>query len=298
MKKTGVLLALLIGVGFVVTQTNSKTSVPWAITEWPPYFITRGPDVNQGRLDRLKKILEAHMIEYQFSDLLADTPRTVELWKKGRNVCTGAALRTLEREKWAYFTAFAFQIPHEYVLVTANAAVLEGLPKDLYLKDILARKELKGVFTKGRSYGHLLDEMIRRSSQEGGNQYVIENSSEGYVSLFKMLEKGRYDYLIEYEDVIRAYNEQIFPARPLFYRHLKESFPSVVFHFACTKNAWGQGIVSRVDRLMQEIALTKEYQAAMESWVDGNLSKKNRKLLDEFYQKRAQGPWTTVPGNN
>ncbi|WP_374030376.1 hypothetical protein [Bdellovibrio bacteriovorus] len=39
--------------------------------------------------------------------------------------------------------------------------------------------------------------------------------TDGYTTLLKMLEKKRFDYMIEYEAVVRAYNEKIFPAKPL-----------------------------------------------------------------------------------
>ncbi|MFV8257802.1 TIGR02285 family protein [Bdellovibrio bacteriovorus] len=288
---------------FVLTQgwaqgtpvVAEKTTVPWAVTDWEPYYIREGANANMGRVDRLRRVLEDNLKDYQFTDMYADMPKTIDLWKLGRNICSGSALITPEREKLAYFSALSFQVPHEYVLVTANAKMLEELPAEVSLKDVMKKKKWTGLFVKDRSYGSEIDGLVKGVSPRDKHLMLKKNVTEGYTSLLKMLEKKRFDYMIEYEAVVRAYNEKIFPAKPLITRIVKESHPSAVFYLACTKNPWGRDVVRKADQVLQKLALTSEYQRAVESWLAPDLQKKSRKILDEFYQKRAQGPWMTVP---
>ncbi|MGE9744174.1 TIGR02285 family protein [Bdellovibrio bacteriovorus] len=295
---TSVFFALLLSVGLAQPplMKTEKITVPWAVTDWEPYYIQDGPNASMGRVDRLRRILEEHLKEYQLTDVRADMSKTTDLWKMEKNVCSGSALITPEREQWAYFTALSFQVPLEYVLVTASTKVLDGLPAEVSLKDLMKDKMRHGVFVKDRSYGPEIDRLLKEVSARGDRHLTLKKSvTDGYTTLLKMVEKKRFDYMIEYEAVVRAYNEKIFPAKPLLTKAVKESRPSAVFHLACTKNSWGRDVVRKVDQLLQKIALTNEYQRAVESWLDPDLQKKNRKLLDEFYQKRAQGPWMTVP---
>lgn len=276
-----------------VSSEANRVPVPWAVTDWEPFYILKGPNTQRGRMDRLKKALEERMVRYQFTDLYADMPRTLELWKQNKNVCSGAALRTPEREAWAYFTAFSYQVPHRYMVVTAHSDFIMGLPQEPSLKTLLNQKKWKGVFVRDRSYGEEIDQILKQAEKR--TPVFIKNTSEGYMALLQMIAKGRYDYTIEYESVVRAFNEKNYPAKPLLIKGMKESSPAVVFYLACTKNEWGRNVVLKADQVLQSLAGTKEYQSAVESWLDGETLKNSRKILDEFYQKRAKGPWTTVP---
>ncbi|WP_374073387.1 TIGR02285 family protein [Bdellovibrio bacteriovorus] len=277
----------------VFIKKEAKVSIPWAVTDWSPYYILKGPQLGEGRLDRLKKIIAERLPGHQFVDVYADMPRTVELWGLGKNICTGSALKTPEREKLAYFTAFTFQVPHEYLIVTGKSEVFRRMPDQPSLKEILSQKNLRGVFTENRSYGLTIDSMIQMAAKPPSNIKQIR-SSEGYLSVLKMIEKKRYDYTIEYESVVWDFNERILPARALYAKPLKESYPSMVIYFACTKNEWGKKIVQQIDEALQKAATSKEYQSAVESWTVPDSLRKNRKALEDFYHRRAQGNWSTV----
>lgn len=277
-----------------IKKEVKKTSIPWAVTDWSPYYILKGPYRGQGRMDRLKKVIADSLPKYQFADVYADMPRTLDLWKEHKNACSGAALITPEREKWAYFTALSFQVPHEYVIVTSKPDILQknsDVPPSL--RDFLEQKNLKAAFAANRSYGPVIDSLLKDAAKENSNIHQVR-SSEGYMALLKMVHKGRYDYTIEYEAVVRDYNDRIFPEKPLYSKLLKEAFPSTVFYFACTKNAWGKKVILQVDQVLQKVAKSKEYQNAVESWLEPETVKRNRKALDDFYQRRASGSWSTV----
>lgn len=272
--------------------SEKKVIVPWVISDWPPYYVISGPDKGEGRTDRLKRVLVEALPDFHFTDVKSDNPRAVDLWKQGRNICSGSALMTEERKKWAYFTALSFQVPHEYVLVTSNQKLWDSLPGTIVLKDFLQMKQWKGIIGKGRSYGAAVDEVL---ALHNNSDFLLHHTQpEGYVQLLRLVEKGRYDYTIEYESVVRAQNEKNFPVKPLLVRQIKESLPSAVIYFACTKNEWGKRVASRVDEVLRGLATSKEYQSAVESWIGPEVLKQNRKLLDDFYQKRSRGSWTTA----
>lgn len=297
MKAIGLLIAglLLFQVAEaqqVQEKKESKMIVPWATSEWPPYYIPKGPLRGEGRIDRLKQVLLRHAPDLDLVDTHADTPRAVDLWKLDKNICAGAVLMTPERKRWAYFTALSFQVPHEYVIATAKPEILNGHPAISSLKTFLAKKELKGVFTKDRSYGPLIDFLLKGVTNKNPQIEVVK-PAEGYLSLLKMVSKKRYDYTIEYEPVVRAYNESILPEKPLSVRRLKEVTPSTVSYFACTKNEWGREIVQKVDGVLQKIASETDYHQAVEAWMEPEVVTHNRKALNEFYKRRAR-PWNSI----
>lgn len=298
--KMVIVLFIVLGcfAGLVGAQTSaisgeSRVSIPWAVMDWEPFYILKGPNAQTGRADRLKKVLAERMVNYQFMDLYADMPHTLELWKKNKNVCSGAALKTPEREKWAYFTALSYQVPHRYVVLTSRVDLINELPKEPSLKLLLNNKKWKGVFVKNRSYGEDIDTLLEKAAET--SPIFIEPTPEGYVPVMRMIEKHRYDYTIEYESVVRAFNERNYPQKPLLMKNIKEFHPAVTFYLACTKNEWGRNVILKADEVLQSLASTRGYQAAVESWLDGETLRDNKKILEEFYQKRAKGPWTTVP---
>lgn len=295
---TSLILSLFLNFSWAqgpLLQTE-RVPVPWAVTDWEPFYIRQGSNANMGRVDRIRKLLQENLPGYNWTDVNADMPKTMDLWRRNKNICSGSALKTPEREKLAFFTALSYQVQHEYVLVTSNSKMLESLPKEVSLAEIIKNKKWHGVFVRDRSYGDQIDGLLKEVSARD-THLTLKKNVEGYAALLKMLEKQRFDYLIEYASVVRMHNEKIFPDKPLATRVIKESHPAVVFYMACTKNSWGRDVVQTVDKLMQRLATTPEYHMAVESWLDPTLVKKNQKLLEEFYKKRSQGPWLTVPEN-
>lgn len=272
--------------------SQEKQTVPWAVTDWSPFYILKGPSQDDGKMDRLRKVLEEQLPQYSFVPITADSPRLIELWQINKNVCSGATIKTPEREKWAYFTAFVHQSPAELVLFTAKPELFKA-KGNLSFAQILKDKNLKGIFAQNRSYGLDNDQLIL----EAADSVRVQIFPEGYKSLYKMVEKKRYDYSIEYATVVRAYSEGILPAQPLSIFQLKESEEPMVFYFSCTKNEWGRKVAQTVDQAMQSLAKTTKYRQAAESYIAPDQIKKQRATMDEFYEKRAKGPWTTAPEN-
>ncbi|UOF01848.1 TIGR02285 family protein [Bdellovibrio reynosensis] len=270
------------------SEDSSKKSIPWGVTDWPPYYILEGGNGGEGKIDLLKKILEKNISEYKFIDVQSDIPKTIELWKQNRNICAGSVLKTPEREKWAYFTALSFIAPHEYLAVVAKKDIL---PKGdvMSFKELTTRKDLKGVVIHDRSYGPVIDDLIKKAE----SNLTALNPSEGYMPLLKMVQRGRFDYTIEYESVVKAYNERIKPEKPVHSKLLKETSPSAVIWVACTKNAWGRNVISRIDEVLKKNAGKSDYHAAVESWSNPEALKKHQKALDEFYERRAHS-WSTI----
>lgn len=276
-----------------IKKAKDKTVVPWAVTDWPPFYIMKGPHKGDGRLDQMKRIVAANSPDMEFKDVYADIGRTIELLKMNKNICTGSLLKTPEREKYAYFTALTFQVPHDYVIVTARPELLKGAAEPVSLRTFLENPQWHGVFPVSRSYGSEVDPLIATAASRNPRVSLV-TTSEGYMAILKMVQKKRYDYTVEYEHVARFFNESIIPDKPLLVKTLKETLSSPVFYFACTKNDWGRKTVLKVDGVLRKVAGTKDYQNAVESWMVPEMVKKHRKALDDFYQRRAQQEWHTV----
>ncbi|XGC79495.1 TIGR02285 family protein [Bdellovibrio bacteriovorus] len=270
-------------------ENRNKKSIPWGVTDWPPYYILEGSHNGEGKIDLLKRLLEKNIPDYSFVDVQSDIPKAIELWKQNRNLCAGSVLKTPEREKWAYFTALSFVVPHQYLAVVARKEILPKGGDIMSFRELTSRKDLKGVIIHDRSYGPVIDELIKKAD----SNLTALNPSEGYMPLLKMVQKGRFDYTIEYESVVAAYNERIKPEKPVYSKLLKETSPSAIIWAACTKNAWGREVVRRIDEVLRKSAGKKEYHNAVEAWSDPIILRKNQKALDEFYERRAQS-WSTI----
>ncbi|KYG65106.1 hypothetical protein AZI87_11075 [Bdellovibrio bacteriovorus] len=274
-------------------QRSNRPAIPWAVVDLPPFYILSGPHIGEGRIDRIRVLIQKELPEIQFVDMNIGIGRAVELWKMNKEVCYGAALKTKERMRWAYFTVSAFQPGSELMLVTMNRALLETPAKKVSLKKLLRENRWKGFIPMERSYGEVIDKIIKEN-------YVPTNTKDPRIltadfgSILKMVAKKRYDFTLEYSSVVNAYNARNITEPALMMKPVLESTSYVPLHFACTKNEWGRDMVQKVDQAMQKIALTKEYQEAVEAWMEPQTLKKNQQALQEFYHRRAQGPWNTL----
>ncbi|KYG61084.1 hypothetical protein AZI85_08995 [Bdellovibrio bacteriovorus] len=295
-----VLLALLIGLIINISyaqdtfvQRSNRPTVPWAVTDLPPFYVLSGPHAGEGRIDRIRVLIQKEIPELQFVDMNIGIGRAVELWKMNKEVCFGSALKTKERMRWAYFTVSAFQPGSELMLVTMNRALLETPAKKVSLKKLLRENRWKGFIPMERSYGENVDKIIK-------DNYVLVDAKESrtltpdFGSILKVVAKKRYDFTIEYSSVVNAYNARNITEPALMMKPILESTGYVPLYFACTKNDWGRSVVQKVDQAMQKIAPTKEYQEAIEAWMEPQTLKKNHEALQEFYHRRAQGPWNTL----
>lgn len=271
----------------------AKERIIWYKPNWPPYFETSGPRAGQGYIDKLLDYLQSQMPDIQFESLYYSLNSLAQMRKQSPFTCNVSHLRTPEREKIAYFTAFYIQPPPQLVFRSDDFKKKMFEAKVLSLSRLLEQKDMRGGFSADRSYGPTLDVLIKTHKNKSNVQMLqgIPDSS----SILNMLTAKRFDYSLEYEEVANYLQKNKLIIGNFSFAEVEEQRAPVVVHIACSKTDWGLKTISRLDSILRRISSTPKYKELMESWHSEALLQSYRKDFDEFYQRRSSETWTNAP---
>lgn len=280
---------------FVLVLSLSAWAAPerivWSKPHWPPYYIAEGPDTGKGHLDQLLNLIARQNKDLTFDSVHSEIGQLDFRGKVLEKTCNGAVLKTKEREQSAYFSAFYLQPPVQ-VIVRAK-----DWKKNFFEAKVISFKQLlsspfRGVFSSGRSYGEALNPLIKENIKNHQISFLSRTES---LSLLSLVSLGRADYTLEYPEVIRYMQNEKLLGEPLVSMEVEEQRTPYVVYIACPKNDWGKRIILLLDQAVQKAAATPEFKKMMEEWYPSSVQSRFREEFDEFYEKRASGPWTTVP---
>ncbi|QDK37641.1 TIGR02285 family protein [Bdellovibrio sp. NC01] len=292
------LFSFIFSVSFLFSSSfaeaaSTKERIIWYKPNWPPYFETSGPRAGQGYIDKLLDYLQSQMPDTQFESLYYSLNSLAQMRKQSPYTCNVSHLRTPEREKYAYFTAFYIQPPPQLVFRTEDFKNKMFEAKVVSLARLLDQKDLRAGLSADRSYGSTLDAIIKTHKNKSNVETLqgIPDSS----STLNMLSAKRFDYAIEYEEVARYLQSNKLVIGNFSFAEIEEQRGLVVVHIACSKTDWGLKTISRLDSILRRISGTPKYKELMESWHSEALLKSYRKEFDEFYQRRSSETWTNAP---
>lgn len=285
-----VLLSLLI-LSIYVSSRAASERIVWSKPHWPPYYIAEGPNTGKGHLDQLLNLIAKQNKDLNFDSIHSEIGQLDFRGKVLERTCNGAVLKTKDREQSAYFSAFYLQPPVQVIIRTKDWKKNYFEAKVISFKQLLD-SPLRGVFSSGRSYGDILNPMLKENLKSDHLSFLSRTES---LSLLSLVGMGRADYTLEYPEVIRYMQNEKLLEEPLTAIEVEEQRTPYVVYIACPKNDWGKRIIVMLDQAVQKAAATREFKTLMEEWYPNNVKSRFRQEFDEFYKKRAAGEWTTVP---
>jgi len=277
----------LLGLLCLLLLPARAETIAWAVADGPPFHLpgtvpkpTRPVELGEGVNDLLIAYLAEELPGFHHRLEHLSRPKMWRLMQAGEPICYVDAFKTPERLGFAYFSAVTVGMPQ--VLVTR--AGTDGLAgPELALKDLLPRKDLRGVFEMGRSYGAHLDPMLEAAR-------VSRQPLPSSPQLLRMLEAGRMDYLVEYPMALQFYLERMSPVPELqFYDLLEEREPPPAY-VACTRSAWGKTVIEAVDAAIRRLALRPESRRALLRWLPAEVRQTHAARIERYYRERALQP--------
>ncbi|PCJ43178.1 MAG: hypothetical protein COA99_07855, partial [Moraxellaceae bacterium] len=169
------------------TDLSAKEVMTWSVNDWPPAMIVSGEYKGKGQHDLLRTIFKKEMPQYEHEEVRMNWARFWVMAKNGESICNSAAVKTIERERYAYFSkALVFALPQRIVL-RKETKVLLGNPEEYSLKALMKDKGMVGYLEKSRSYGKSLDFLLKKN-EAGSN---LTRNSLTTDNFFRMMVKGR-----------------------------------------------------------------------------------------------------------
>jgi uncharacterized protein (TIGR02285 family) len=267
-----------------------RGKVIWVVPDWPNSSVDNQPNTKANVFIRLLEQLQEAVPQYDHHVIRGTADKVMRLWGEGKNICALPVFKTKDREELAVFTAFLVVPPYRLIIKTSQVAAILAKQDVVSLQNLMASKNIKGALIVNRSYGETLDRLLNESPQENRNWSLVE-PVEGWETVLKMVQTGRFDYTLEMAEFVRFFNKKNPSGNALVALPVKEFNIAQVAYVACNKNKWGSEIVKLIDKKMQSIAAQKDYMKNLETLFQDDGTKDFKQDLQDFVQKRSEGPW-------
>jgi len=263
----GIVYSLLV---LLASWSHSSKAEPhkivWAANIAPPFHIVSGPYANQGLCDAL---VDA------FTEAMPDTNQTVDylpqmrigmLWEREKNICFPCMIHRADEQELIAFSKPTHNYP-THGIITRPELVPEltkkyGNPLDLEL--MLQDQTYRFGQPVGRLYGKL--QPLLEKYLLGTSQHTDISGDTANTSMMSMILSKRLDFTIDYPMVKRFYEET--EGRSLAFIPVTQLVGDIIIGaVACTKNAWGDETVRRINEVIPEVQNNANFIQAQELWL-------------------------------
>lgn len=272
------LRALSMAAVVAATPVLAEDGILWATLDFPPFEILSGEHQGSGSFDGLLQLLVRQMPEYRHEVVKMTFARREEEMRAGQRLCTPGLFRTPAREHLLVFSKPALIHLDNRVVALADRADKFG-PADqpIELAALLKRTDLVGGVIAERSFAPNIDPLIKRFGKRQSLVLRPMRSSQ----VFEMLVRGEIDYTILFPHEAAYLAEQFKLREPLLVRPIAGTPPYLMTHVACTKGAWGEAVIRRIDGILARRRTAPEYRAYSERWY----GEADRTLIRRYYQR-------------
>lgn len=269
--KTVARLALL-GL-FGLNGAQAADPITWGKYSVPPYMILDGEHAHQGVFDSTLQVLKDKLVNYQHQEVQAPFPRIMTEVKDGAHWCFNGAIKTPERETFAYFSLPAsIFMPVKVIVRKDNTAGFKG-PQSL--ESLLQNRKLKTSVMRNRSYSPAIDKLLQAHPP-------LENYSEQSEAV-GMLLAGRIDYMIELPLLALDQARKMGHPDELMALPTVEAGEMVYNRVMCAKNEWGRKVVAQTNAVLRSERTKPYYRKMVEKWHDPDSAADIRKIYDTVF---------------
>ena len=252
----GWLAALVLCTLPVVGQ--ARETLNWLMRDLPPSTIFSGPRQGQGAIDRLMPLLTARMPEYDHVLVRVNRARSTQMLMEHPSSCDPTLMWTAERAR-----SIAFSIP-VYMLLSSGLVVRKADMQrfaafiddgQVDLRRLLDAPGFKVGVVAQRSYGLLVDEIIRQSNPDALN---LHYGSEAIGSQLQMERLGRLQALIGFWPEVRYQAvQQELQLNELAFLPIKGNPAYQYAHIGCSDTPEGRRAIQIINREMRELRKSK-----------------------------------------
>ncbi len=259
---------------------DEKETIYWQTYHRPPGVILTGPSQGKGFIQQVLQLIINKLPEYDHQMPLTTLARAIEDIKHEKYSCHPALFKTVEREKYMYFSSAAVVNPTNRVIT--KKGLFDNYLRNgrIDLREIAESQKFTFTLVKSRSFTAEIDVVIAQYMREEG---VFLMSNTDLSPTFQMIELGRVDATIAYPFELNYYAQNYALSLAKF-----DIYPIVgvplfsVGHVACPRNEWGKSVIAKIDVILAELKSTKRYKDALTS---GWQYERNNPLFNDFYQR-------------
>ncbi len=259
---------------------ESKT-IFWQTYHRPPGVFLTGPNQGKGFVQQMLQLIISKLPEYDHKMPLSTLARAIEDIKQEKHSCHPSLFKTVEREKYMYFSNASVVTPTNRVITKKGR--FDNYFRDgwIDLREIGKDQNLTFTFVKGRSFTDKVDKIIEQHVRE---ESIFFMTNTDLSPSFQMIELGRVDATIAYPFELNYYakNDSLSLAQFDIYPILGTPLFSTGY-VACPKNEWGKLVIEKINIILAKLKPTKTYQDALTS---GWEYERDNPLFIDYYQNK------------
>ena len=280
MKRIAILsIALLCG----LPGLARADSIVWLNSEFPPMAMSQGPQAKQGYINVLASFLADALPQHQFGEQVVPWQRAMHIAERGGPYCLLAAFQTPEREAYLRFSK-----PYGYVfplgLVTRRAqreAFASYLNADgqIQLARLLQDQHLRPGIASQRSYGSLIDNLLKSASDSQGAAISQIHQSESTSGLFSMLDHQRIDYTFSYPGELVYFASR---HQDLQFYLIEGNDRLLPGRLSCTRRAQTDRAFADLTGILETNRHQDVLRSSYERWLPNDLIEPYQRMLKEL----------------
>lgn len=274
-----VIILLLLYFFMPGVNAKGKPSITWLKMDVPPYFILDGEFKGMGMIDQTTKLIQKELTDYEHANVEVSFNRAYALFDREEPYCHAAFFKNDERKEKVYFSEFPSSLSPPVGVTIKQSQYPYFNQQPLRLIDLLKNQSLIGGISSHRSYGEVIDSLIKEYENKANN-LISRHSDKLYKGSYLMLLHDRLDYLVGYPHEAIYASKTVKPGNVITLP-ISESHNFLLGYVACSRNKTGKQVIESVNEVLEKIRSRNEYRHAFEYWMD-------QFSVEEFREKYAE----------
>jgi len=290
-----VLLISLPLMSFANNKSEKKTKeiskeiskeIIWSIIPYAPIHILEGKYKGLGIADKYVQKAQKSLKGYRHVNQIMTPARAWHQIEAGELlVCHPSALKTQEREKYAYFSDPGLITPVIRALMRRDVweEHFNG-QKILNIRDYLRMNLGPLGIVSHRSYGEDVDKILNLAMKSG--KHIVRASGRyGSRQLYEMLTNSRIELMLEYPWVTSYFEKALGDSNVEVVNLQIRGFPRFSpAYVACTRNEDGLKAIEGINHFLQQEIPTARNRRRMTDWLDEEEASIFEKDYLEFFK--------------
>ena len=263
-------------------QASDDHTIVWLRSQYPPYYITKGPDSGNGIADRVEKILQKEMKGYRHVRKEANWKRVMQLMRSGENVVNLTLLKTPDRENFIEYSVLTSVKPTNGICVRSDDSRFKGV-EQISFYELLNLEGFRIGILDGRSYGHGIDQLLKKNVNH--ENIIVRSSPDGVNGLFRMQMIGRIDAVVCYPHETKWTADQLGISHKVKQLRVSEQESLNFSYSGAPKTAWGKKIIAEINKIYREHNILRKTSIDLEPYLDDTTLQWFKKEAKKLYSE-------------
>lgn len=271
-------MKILLFLLFICVSLFPKSTVNWNILHFPPFSITEGEYKNQGIHDLMLNHYIKELSEYKHQISITNLQRLVHHSKNQNYIANNILLYNEERNQFLYFSKpFDFMLSNHLIILKRNFRNYENYINDdgyIDFEKLMNRNNFKISIKRERFYSNTVNSLLKTYEKSNKIDWYY---GEDILPFVMKLQRNRIDAFIEYPAVVNFILEQEKLDLDYIAIPILGSSKYNLSRFSVSKTPWGKNLIEKLNLLIDNFILTKEYEDLALKW-----SQEKKEYLEEF----------------